>query len=117
MIVMEYVSTGMKVSDFEVEELYETLKAMSPEYEYNLMFSTANIFNRLRQGIAEEEIDHANVVFMFEGQALAINKYGMIVDWPKNFLALSADMAYKTMRAASNRRIAERKARKEQRDG
>jgi hypothetical protein len=102
MIIIEYCLSGQPVSDFYVEEEY---KAVLRCYEgwkefkdsHTLFYSTDNIFNRIRLGILEDEIDCNEIRFEFNGEEIVINHYGAIRHWPNGFCNLSGNMAEKIL--------------------
>lgn len=102
MITMEYCAEGTAVSDWDVEVVFGVLAA-PPRGDARIKYSTANIFHRVRQGIAEEEVDHRHVLFVFDGQSVVVNEYGMIHDWPRGFLS-NGDVHSKILRAGVYKR-------------
>lgn len=69
-------------------------------------FSTENIFNRLRLGMALGEFD-AELIFRYRNIYISVNRYGAIVDWPNGFCDLNADLSDEILRAAMARKRAE----------
>lgn len=96
----EYNENGIAVSDFRVEKNFKEIVDYLNQYPDGLsvwIFSTENIFSRIRLGIIEKEINWENVVFVFENSEYSLNKYGQIENWPENFLNLSFSMAEKIL--------------------
>lgn len=56
-----------------------------PLYDQDWCISSENLYNRIRVGIVEGEIDCEDVRFVYGDQILRPNRYGAITDWPKGF--------------------------------
>ena len=74
-----YSKFGQPVCDDMVERLYGLIKSFGISTN---MYSTENIFHRVRVGIAEGEIDRQNVVFVLDGKEYSLSSLGRILGCP-----------------------------------
>lgn len=79
---------GESVSDFNVEWEYEHLRCFIKDTDetHEKTYSTANIFHRVRLGVALGEIDYQAVAFVWNDEVLLINEFGSLDLWPEGFL-------------------------------
>jgi hypothetical protein len=93
-VTLEYSSSGVAVSDFEIESVYDVIRGHIRHHTSAWMiFSTSLIFDRVRAAIAEGEISHEDIQFLCPAPAesndayteVAVNQYGAIIDWPREF--------------------------------
>ena len=88
MIITYDPVNGYAVPDGLVEEHYLSLLASIRQDGGRTrapVFSTANIFDRIRCGIAEGDISHEDIHFQFDGRMIQPNRFGAIVVWPEGF--------------------------------
>lgn len=69
-----------------VESHYITIRNML-KYPQERWISTSSedFISRIRLGIAQDEIDHKAIVFMWKGELLHPNEYGALDHWPDGF--------------------------------
>jgi hypothetical protein len=106
MIKVEYTPNGIPISDFECAEFAANILGALPDTVYKI--STENLFHEIRAQIAEDKLPHDQIVFVFEGEELHINEYGVIQYWPRDFCANSSLTAERCLRAASKKYTLER---------
>lgn len=106
MIKLTYGKRFRPVSDFEVDELFEQIREIT--WDYSGGFSTANIFNRIRLGIVNDEISADAVTFIFEGQEMSLGFDGDVDNWVSGFLTRDAETARGILLGGSKKRIERR---------
>lgn len=86
MITVEYTSLGLPVSDFMCEtffqDILDTIKTDKNKY---FSVSSGIAIERIRVGIAEGDINHKDVTFMFKEKKFQTDEHGRIEQWPKDF--------------------------------
>ncbi len=109
MISIEYCKGGEAVSDFEVEQWFPKILeyAQLPTW-VNGAISTTPPLDRIRQAIAEGELDHNKVCFVFNGKEIKVNQYGAVQDWTNGFCDTGVKISEKILRAAMKTRKIER---------
>jgi len=103
MLAMTY-DEGEALSDFNIEWEFEHLRYFIEDIEtHDKVYSTANIFHRIRLGIVLGEIDCHDVWFVWNGEKLSINQFGVPICWPDGFLD-QAEFSEDILRAALAKR-------------
>ena len=87
-LTMHY-APGPLVSDFVLEEFYQSILARLQEGDVTLTCSNETLFLRVRVGVKQGDISHENVCFIFKGEEIAQDKDGCIDTWPDGFLDIS----------------------------
>lgn len=73
------------------------------------VFSTENIFNRLRLGMVRGELGDAELIFQYQNVDIPVNRYGEIANPPEGFLGLNDYLCVETMVEATKLRKKERR--------
>lgn len=103
---------GGAVTDEQSEQLYQiAYDCVRVGMPFTFTCSSENFFNRLRVGIAEGQLNHSLVVFVYQGVKFHANKYGAVHDWPRDMLEYSIQMCERIIEGA----YAQHKNDKEQR--
>jgi hypothetical protein len=101
MIYLEYTRKGTPISDFEAEGFVNDLIRMHRcGQTIHRLISTSLSFDFLRLFIAAEKIQYFDVIFIYDGKEIHINKYGAIEDWPEGFCGYGSYVAEKILRIA-----------------
>lgn len=86
MITIEYKPLGLTVSDFMCEKFFQTiLKTIKTNNNQYFPISSGIAIERIRVGIAEGDINHKDVTFLFKGEKFQTDEHGRIEQWPKGF--------------------------------
>lgn len=91
---------GLPVSDFAVDTSYDLLvdtcnrQFADPRQPstFHAVYSTGNIFTRIRLGVVRKEFKF-NVVFMYRGYEMHLNKYGACDNWVEGFTEYTAHLS------------------------
>lgn len=94
-MIIEYSPKGVAVSDFELESYVESLGIHA-----HAVVSTENVIWKVKQLIANGQLNHEQVTFVFEGKEIHPNYYGAVLDWPEGFADTQNRIAEDTMLAA-----------------
>ncbi len=97
MIVIRYGPEGAPVSDFEIEGTLEDILSRKPPF--TIAFSTDNVFDRVRLGIARGEISHEHVKFGFGDEYIDLDEDGCLLTCPDGFCDLSLRQTFAMMDA------------------
>ena len=111
MLTIEYdPDNGMAVRDGECEQLAATYAYNASIHKERLFsHSTANIFYAVRLLVQQGQIDYHEIQFLYKGQYLVLNEYGVPQNWPVGFLDFHGDYAQKLILGG----IAMRKAKRQ----
>lgn len=101
MITIEYIPTGLAISDNEAENFVFSLK----DNDF-VSVSTSNVIFAAKVLSLEHNIP---VQFMFNGNIIKMNEYGAIHDWPKGFCDYILNWNSKVIQFAVNKRKKEKK--------
>jgi hypothetical protein len=97
---------GVAVSDFNVESIYNQILGHG---DGDYLFSTENIFARLRLGVVVGDIPFNSITFVYNGEEIYINKYGAILHWPVGFCDTIGNLSEDILRSATKLRKEEKK--------
>ena len=100
MITLEYDSSFNAIPDGKVEEEFEEIKSCIQCGEnYYKIVGNSTLITRVRCGIAEGEINHEAVKFIFNGEKLFPNQYGALDKWPTGYLDLEMNLVERILEA------------------
>ena len=111
MFIMEYCAEGEPISDFEAEAWLERVKPdifCSQDKDTSVRLSTSLPFNLIRREIARGNLDCRDVMFVFNGLNIAVNKHGAIPDSPNGFCEAEVLVCQEILWAAMNARKREK---------
>lgn len=106
MLIIEYCKEGIPVNDFEVEEVFDTIRRLQDGTL--CQFSTENIFLRIRYAIVCGNEPYQEWRFRFEGKDITINEYGAVQLWPKGFLEYEVTKAEQILTEAMKKHKAKK---------
>lgn len=106
MVIIEYHPiNGKAIPDGMVVETFRQIKWMIEICQYeHLIYSTENIFNRIRLSVVEGEIDPEKFRFYYDGQEIVVNRYGATQKWPKGFCGFNTFLSEQILRARIKKR-------------
>jgi hypothetical protein len=100
---------GLTCSDVDCEKLYALLVRRERDgKDTNVSYVCENVYNRIRLGIVEGELDCANVRFEFEGEYIYPNRFGAVANWTDGWCDYNVSIAEKIIKGAMLKRKTER---------
>lgn len=85
MRIIEYRRNGEAIGDFDCEERAKFFLKEASAGNGRMNVSTSTFITIVRALICEGYADHRDVIFLFEGRYLAVDKDGRMNDWPNGF--------------------------------
>lgn len=113
MLFMEYCARGEAISDFDADAWLERTKREiidlgNIDCEDHIYLSTSLPFDLVRREIARGNLDCLDVLFVFNGHNIAVNKYGAVPEWPDGFCDRCVEVAQEILMAAMEQRKSEK---------
>jgi hypothetical protein len=100
-VVMSKIIT-LKEKPRDIEEEYQQIKKKILEGADEVIEVDADLFTRIRIGIAEKDIPHNNLQVSKDTIEYVFNEDGNLIGWPKNLFSLSLHLTGKFLRAQIN---------------
>jgi hypothetical protein len=92
----------LKEKPRDIEEEYQQIKKKILEGIGEVIEVDADLFTRIRIGIAEKDIPHNNLQVSKDSIEYNFSESGNLIDWPKNLFSLSLHLTGKFLRAQIN---------------
>ena len=84
MIMIKYCNWGTPISDFDVEEWYQSIRTGGDFY-----ISSEIAVTRVRVAVKEGELNPEDVSFCYKGICQFPDKDGRLAQWPEGFCDVS----------------------------
>lgn len=105
MLTIEYCRDGDPISDFEAEEwVREIINIEKNDSEFLSKVSTSLPIDLISLAVVDGKLNYKNVKFLFNGEHMFINEYGVIQNQKIGFCDKSLNTVTKTILAAINKR-------------
>jgi predicted ATPase len=76
---------GEPARDGEVMMVVDSLLAYSDVADVAFITASANVVTAFRLAAAQGKVNHADVIFIFEGKKILMDEMFELSDWPKGF--------------------------------
>lgn len=103
MLILEYTQEATPVSDFGAMDYARELAFLANDSENNTaQFSNAMVLDALRVLVIRREVDWGSIVIRFKDQAMYIDQYANLSDWPKGFCDFTENYLMEILKWQSN---------------